>query len=109
MGIELELGVLLALSVVGKTLFARFELETHRGRLLLKWVIVVVATLLLYRAAGHWALLAPIVAGGGGMIFHVVWCARHGIHPLHATPRDKYYALRGWTRGTEWAPVESEG
>ena len=105
MGIELELLVLLLVSIFGKTLFARFEIETHRGRLLLKWIVVLGLTLGLYQVAGHWALVAPIVAAGGGATFHWWWCRKNGIHPIDATPRERYYELRGWTRGTEWAPV----
>ena len=30
-------------------------------------------------------------------VFHFVWCRRHGIDPLRATPRRRYYELRGWT------------
>ena len=101
MGIELELGVLLFVSVVGKTMLARFEIETHRGRLLLKWLIIVGLTLGLYRFFGHGSLIVPLVALGIGSTFHWWWCRKHGIHPIHATPRERYYELRGWTRGTE--------
>ena len=105
MGIELELLVLPFVSVFGKTVFARFEIETHRGRLLLKWVIVLGITFGVYAAFGHWALVAPVLLGGGGATFHWWWCKRNGIHPLDATPRDRYYELRGWTSGQEWAPI----
>lgn len=105
---ELPLALLLFLSVVGKTTFARFEIETSRPRLLLKWLIVVGLTLGVYSRGGDLALLVPLVAGGGGLVFHFVWCRRNGIHPIDATPRDRYYALRGWTRGDEWAPVRPE-
>lgn len=32
-----------------------------------------------------------------GTAFHLWWCARNGIDPLTAEPRDRYYELRGWT------------
>ena len=31
-----------------------------------------------------------------GSIVHTVWCKKHSIHPIYATPRRKYYELRGW-------------
>jgi hypothetical protein len=31
-----------------------------------------------------------------GLTVHLLWCRKHGIHPLTAEPREKYYALRGW-------------
>jgi hypothetical protein len=96
-GIALELSVLLAVSVVGQSVFAPFELETPAWRKILKWGIVIGLTLGLFRLAGHWAILIPVLGGLAGVTFHTVWCRRHGIDPLRATPRRKYYALRGWT------------
>lgn len=97
MGIELELIVLLGMMLVGVEVFAKFEVETPAWRKILKWSIVIGLTLGAYGFVGHWALVFPIVAGVAGTTFHFVWCRRHGIHPLHATPRRRYYELRGWT------------
>lgn len=96
MGIELELIVLLLLSNLGQILFGRFEIETARWRLILKWSLLHGLTLGLYFVVGHWALLLSLIAGGAGGIFHLLWCRRHGIDPLRATPLDEYYRLRGW-------------
>jgi len=41
--------------------------------------------------------VVPALAAAGGLTVHFMWCRRHGIDPVHATPRRKYYALRGWT------------
>ena len=43
------------------------------------------------------AIALPVALGGAGLTFHFVWCQRNGIHPLRATPRRRYYQLRGWT------------
>ena len=96
LGVELELAVLLGLFVVGAEVFAPFEVETPPWRKIVKWSIVIVLTLTLYRFIGHWAIAAPLVLGGLGAAFHWVWCRKHGIHPLRATPRRQYYELRGW-------------
>jgi hypothetical protein len=98
MGIELELVVLLAIAIVGPAFFAAFELETPGWRKALKWFLVCGVTLALFRAVGHYSLLVPLVLGALGTTVHFVWCRRNGIHPLQATPRRRYYALRGW----EW-------
>ena len=45
MGIELELGVLLALQTLGTSIFARFEVETPVLRIIIKWGIVILGTL----------------------------------------------------------------
>ena len=96
-GIELELITLLAIHVVGTSVFGVFEAETPWWRLILKWSIVIALTLGLYAWVGHWALSAVLVPALAGLTFHFVWCRRNGIHPLEATPRRRYYELRGWT------------
>lgn len=98
MGIELEAFTLFAIHAVGTSVFGVFEAETPWWRLTLKWAIVAGLTVFLYGQFGHWALLGVLVPSLAGLIFHFVWCRKHGIHPLHATPRREYYALRGW----EW-------
>ncbi len=96
MGIALELAVLLGLVVLGGEIFARFEIETAVWRKILKWSILIALTLGLYPVIGHWAAVVPGVLGMCGLTFHLIWCRRHGIHPLKATPKRRYYELRGW-------------
>jgi hypothetical protein len=98
LGIELELGLLLVLQIVGSTIFAVFEIETEKWRLIFKWLIVASITVGLFFWIGHWSLIAPILMSGLGTILHFKWCNENNIHPLHATPRRKYYELRKW----EW-------
>ena len=90
MGIVLELSVLLSIAILGQSIFAVFEVETPAARKILKWTIVAGLTLGLSRLVGHWAVLLPILGGLAGVIGHIVWCRRHGIDPLRATPRRKY-------------------
>ncbi|HVQ31688.1 MAG TPA: hypothetical protein VMV21_18965 [Vicinamibacteria bacterium] len=97
MGLTLDISVLLAIAVVGPAFFAAFELETPAWRKVLKWAMVIGVTLTLTRFWGHWALLVPVLGGVAGVTGHVLWCRRHGIDPVRATPRRKYYELRGWT------------
>ena len=97
MGIELELYFLLAILILGTSIFAVFEVETARWRKVLKWTIVSAGTIGLYYVVGHLALLFPLGVGAIGTIAHFAWCRKHGIHPIHATPRRRYYELRGWS------------
>jgi hypothetical protein len=97
-GIAVELIVLLILQTLGTSIFARFEVETPIAKKLLKWAIFIGGTICLYLLAGHWALIFPVVMIALGSTFHFIYCRRKGIHPLYATPRGKYYELRGW----EW-------
>ncbi len=97
MGIELELYVLIGLLTLGFSIFDVFEIETPHWRKVLKCLIVVGGTIGLYYAVGHLALVLPLGLGAFGASFHFWWCRRNGIHPIHATPRRKYYELRGWS------------
>ncbi len=96
LGIELELGVLLALLLFGSEIFAPFEVETPVWKKIVKWSFVIALTLYLYRLIGHWAAVVPVALGCLGLAVHFVWCNRNGIHPFRATPRRHYYQLRGW-------------
>jgi len=96
MGIELELGFLLILITLGMEIFGRFEVERPVWRGILKWAIIIFGTIGLHRLVGHWSLLFPTAALVAGSIVHTVWCKKHSIHPIYATPRRKYYDLRGW-------------
>ena len=98
LGIELELGVLLTFAVLGTETFAPFEVETPAWKKILKWVVLTALTLGLYPIIGHWAALIAAACGLIGLTFHFVWCAKNDIHPIRATPRRRYYELRGW----EW-------
>ena len=91
-----ELVTLLAIAIVGPSVFAPFELETAPARKVLKWALVCGVTLGLALVVGHWAIAFPVAAGLAGATFHFIWCRRNGIHPLRATPRRRYYELRGW-------------
>ena len=96
MGIELELLFLLVLMTLGTSFFAVFEVETPGWRKMTKWFLVHGITIALYFGVGHWALAFPIAAAAAGTTVHFIWCRRQGIHPGLATPRRRYYELRGW-------------
>ena len=96
MGIELELYFLLTFLTLGMVISRRFEVETPAWRGILKWTILILGTVGLYQVVGHWSLLFPAAGLVIGSTVHVVWCRKHDIHPLSASPRRKYYELRGW-------------
>lgn len=96
MGFELELALLLAIAIAGHAVFAVFEVETPAWRKVLTWSVVTALTWVTYRAAGHYAVAIPVGLGLLGLTFHLWWCARHDIDPLHALPRRRNYELRGW-------------
>ncbi|MEI3612731.1 hypothetical protein [Pseudogracilibacillus sp. SO30301A] len=97
MGFELELFILLIAHILGTSIFGKFETETAWWRLSLKWFIVIGLTYVLYQFIDHLAIIFVLLCTLGGIIFHFIWCRKHNIDPVSATPRKKYYELRGWT------------
>ncbi|MCE9643066.1 MAG: hypothetical protein K8Q97_01930 [Candidatus Andersenbacteria bacterium] len=96
MGIELELGFLLVLQLLASQFFARFEIETSVVRKVLKWLTLDSVTIGLFYLVGHFALVFPLFIGVLGTTVHITICRKNGIDPFKATPRKKYYELRGW-------------
>lgn len=94
---ELELLLLMAVMLQGLIFFGQFEDKANPWRRLFKWIAYVGVTYFVAGTVGRpwtfvWILFLPSL----GATFHLLWCRQHGIHPLTAEPRDKYYALRGW-------------
>ncbi len=92
----LEIIVTVIVFVVGHFSFRNFQGQTPRARTVRKWVVYIMLVVILTLTVGRplslvWAF-APVI----GSLFHFGWCFYHGIHPLTAEPRAKYYALRGW-------------
>lgn len=97
MNTQPEWATLFILCALATSVFDRFEAETPAWRKCARWAFAAVVTLGTTPVLGHWslALLGGFAALGG--VVHLWWCTRHGIHPLRATPRRRYYELRGWT------------
>ena len=93
---EIELIILIIIQLLGTSLFVQFEIETPAIKRIMKWLILDGLTLLLFRFIGHWCLLFPAIMLTIGTSFHFYWCKKNGIDPFKATPRKRYYELRGW-------------
>jgi hypothetical protein len=84
------------LAVTGITVFGRFEEKTPAWRKLSKWVFYFGVTGLLSRRPGRpWTFAWVFGLPGLGLAFHLWWCKKHGINPLTAEPKERYYELRG--------------
>ena len=82
---------------VGNVLLGHFEEHTAKWRRLLKGVIYLGLALILAATAGtRWAIAWLIVLPALGLTVQVWWTRKHGIDPITAEPKEKYYALRGW-------------
>jgi hypothetical protein len=96
LGIKWELITLLIIQTTSISAFAKFEIETPLLRSIIKWFIIDGIALTLYHFFDHWAMLFILLSLVPGTIYHFMWCKRYGINPLKATPRKRYYELRGW-------------
>lgn len=86
-----------ALHLVGHAIFGVFEVHTPVKRKLSKIVFLLGGTALISATLGQpWSLVWILGLFTLGVGFHLWWTLSHGIHPLTAEPRTKYYALRGW-------------
>ena len=88
-----------ALAVTGVTVFGHFEEKMPAWRRLSKWAFYFGVTALLSRGPGlPWTFVWILGLPGVGLVFHLWWCSKHGIDPLTAEPKERYYALGGWGR-----------
>ncbi len=94
---EAELLALLIMQVAGLSIFGKFQSETPWWQMTFKWFMIIVITYMLFSFFGH---VATFSALGFllilSLLIHFMWCKHHGIHPLKATPKRKYYELRNW-------------
>src|SRR5690349_5513083 len=97
MNMEKVLLTLIIFQTLGFAVFGKFESEAPWWRSPLKWSFIIGIVWLVNFYFGE--LVTFIVLGSLyvlAMIVHITWCRAHGIHPIHATPRRKYFELRGW-------------
>jgi uncharacterized membrane protein YfcA len=97
MNIWIDVAVVTTMFAVGTILFGHFEEKTPKWRRIVKLFVFTALIALISSTAGRiWSAafvgsLLVVVAA-----IHMWWLPKHGIHPLTAEPKDKYYALRGW-------------
>jgi hypothetical protein len=93
----LDLYVAALAHLLGHIVFGHFEAQTAIARKLTKVAFLQGITALLSYYFGHWSLLWVVGMYVLGLTFHFWWTRKHGINPLSAEPKAKYYALRGWS------------
>ena len=99
MNLWIDSTMMATMFALGNILFGHFEERTPKWRRVLKFFLMTGGIVLISATAGRaWSIgvlgaLLAVVA-----VIHGWWLPKHGIHPLTAEPKDKYYALRGWTR-----------
>ena len=90
----IDLVVGLVLWLIGFGIFGRFI--APRWKVFGKLIFYLAVTLGLSLLVGHWSLIWIIGHPLLGVVGHVWWCKKNGIHWLTCTPREKYLSLRPW-------------
>jgi hypothetical protein len=95
----LPLVLMALLLAAGNIVFWRFDPRQPLWRRILKVILTLAVTAAVSRFLGRVAVLVWFAIVILPIVFiHAVWLPRHGINGWTAEPRDKYYALRGWTK-----------
>lgn len=93
-----DVALILFVFAIGNIFFGHFEERTPRRKRVAKVLVFSALAAGLSAAFGHGAVLALLaVATVFVIIVHAWYLPRHGINGLTGEPREKYYALRGWT------------
>jgi hypothetical protein len=94
----LEVAVVSTLFAVGNVVFGHFEEGTPKWRRLSKLVLVMALALSISAFFGRtwfWVFLAVMALPP--LYIHIWWLPSRGINGWTGEPKEKYYALRGWT------------
>src|SRR5215510_5455938 len=98
MNLWIDVAAMATIFAVGNIVFGHFEERTPKWRRVLKFALITALTGWIASAGGHaWAAGFVGAIATLGLVAHFVILRRHGIDPWTAQPKDKYYALRGWT------------
>jgi uncharacterized membrane protein len=95
----LDVATVAALLAIGNIVFWRFEPRKPLWRRLLKVFAALLITVAISQYAGRIGVVIAIGIAALPVIYiHAIWLPRNGVNGWTAEPREKYYALRGWTR-----------
>jgi predicted MFS family arabinose efflux permease len=96
-----DVALLLFVYGIGTIFFGHFEERTPKIRRVVKIVFFTALVAVLSALFGHAAVFAFLgIMAVFFVIVHGWYLPKHGINGLTGEPREKYYALRGWTDAT---------
>ncbi len=94
-----EIAIVAVLLLAGQILFAHFERETPRWRMLLKHALTIaILVSVSYFFGTFWFYASLVAATIPALIIHAWWLPKHGINGWTGEPKEKYYELRGWKK-----------
>src|SRR5215467_3738216 len=84
---------------IGNIVFGHFEERTPKWRRVTKVFLVTgLVAVISWKFGAFWGLFPVGLMLMSFVVVHLWWLPRHGINGLTGEPRDRYYALRGWSR-----------
>ncbi len=98
MNIWIDIALMASGFAIGNILFGHFEERTPKWRRVLKFFMFTALIAVISSTAGRvWSIAVVGALFSVALIIHFWWLPKQGIDPFTAEPREKYYALRGWT------------
>ena len=98
MNIWIDIAFVASGFAIGNILFGHFEERTPKWRRVLKFFMFTALIAVISSTAGRmWSIAFVGALFSVVLTLHLWWLPKHGIHPFTGEPKEKYYALRGWT------------
>ncbi len=92
-----EIAIVSTIYGIGNVLFGHFEIGTPKWRRVSKlFVLWLISVAISYYAGRIWFFMFLGVMLVAAAVVHFWYLPKHGIHPLTAEPKERYYRLRGW-------------
>ena len=99
MSMWMAIAITAMIFAVGNILFGHFEERTPKWRRVIKVFLVTgFVGSIAWKFGAFWGLAPVGLMLVAFVIVHLWWLPSKGINGLTGEPRDKYYALRGWSR-----------
>ena len=94
-----EIAIVALLLLFYQVVFAHFEGQMPRWRMLLKHALAIALLISIsYFFGRFWFFVSLVAAHIPALIIHAWWLPKHGINGWTGEPKEKYYELRGWKR-----------
>ena len=84
--------------LIGNVVFRRFDPRMRLWQRIAKSLGILAVTAIVSRLFGTTGVLVALALALAPVLYiHGIWLPRHGINGWTGEPKEKYYALRGWT------------
>jgi hypothetical protein len=93
-----EIAIIASIFSLGYIFFGHFEAYTPKWKKVLKIAVFITLACTISALFGRpWFFVMLGVLSSLVIVIHGWWLPKNGINGLTAEPKERYYALRGWT------------